>query len=170
MVIEEKNISPTETLLYFPEPQPIRGTFYHTPSTSSNLPLLQNIAETGIAEILLLTTDFLYLQSTTPENLDDLTAIALAEIDDYIVSAPATQTASEQQTAEKIRIILKTVIAPYLQKDGGDIELSDYKNGIVNVRFLGKCHGCPYAEKTLKNRVEKNLIRYLPEVREAVLI
>ncbi len=170
MIIEEKNISPTETLLYFPEPQPIRGTFYHTPSTSSNLPLLQNIAETGIAEILLLTTDFLYLQSTTPENLDDLTAIALAEIDDYIVSAPATQTASEQQTAEKIRIILKTVIAPYLQKDGGDIELSDYKNGIVNVRFLGKCHGCPYAEKTLKNRVEKNLIRYLPEVREAVLI
>lgn len=170
MVIEEKNISPTETLLFFPESLPIRGTFYHTQNTPENLPFIQSIAETGIAEILLLTTDFLYLQSTTPENLDDLTAIALAEIDDYIVSAPATQTAPEQHTAEKIRIILKTVIAPYLQKDGGDIELSDYKNGIVNVRFLGKCHGCPYAEKTLKNRVEKNLIRYLPQVREAVLI
>ncbi len=170
MIIEEKNISPTETLLFFPEPQPIRGTFYHTPSTSSNLPLLQNIAETNLAETLLLTADFLYLQSTVPEGLDDLTAITLAEIDDFIAAAPAIQTAPEQHTAEKIRIILKTVIAPYLQKDGGDIELSDYKNGIVNVRFLGKCHGCPYAEKTLKNRVEKNLIRYLPQVREAVLI
>ncbi len=170
MVIEEKNISPNETLLFFPTPLPIRGAFYHSKDTPESLPLIQNIADTSLAQTLLLTADFIYLQSNAPAELEDLTALSLAEIDDFAASAPTPQTAPEQQTTEKIRIILKTVIAPYLQKDGGDIELVSFDNGIVSVHFLGNCHGCPYAEKTLKNRVEKNLIRYLPEVREAVLV
>lgn len=170
MVIEQKNISSSETILFFPEPLPIRGTFYHTTQTPENLPFIQNIADTNMAETILLTADFLYLQSTSPQTLDDLSSVALAETDDFISAKTAVQTASEQNTPEKIRLLLKTVVAPFLQKDGGDIELADYKSGIVSVHFLGKCHGCPYAEKTLKNRVEKNLIRYLPEVREAVLV
>lgn len=170
MVIEEKNISSTETLLFFPKPLPIRGTFYHTQNTPENISVLQNIADTTLAKTILLTTDFIYLQSTKSEYLDDLTSIALAEIDDFSTSVQTPQTASEQNTIEKISIILKNIIAPFLQNDGGDIELVNYADGIVNVHFLGKCHGCPYAEKTLKNRVEKNLIRYLPEIREAVLV
>lgn len=170
MVIEQKNISSTETLLFFPEPLPIRGTFYHTAQTPEPLSFLQNIADTKMAETILLTADFLYLQSTSPQTLDDLSSIALAETDDFITSQPTAQIASEQNTPQKICLILKTIVAPFLQKDGGDIEFVSFSNGIVSVHFLGKCHGCPYAEKTLKSRVEKNLIRYLPEVREAVLV
>ena len=170
MVIEEQNISDTEILLFFPAPLPIRGAFYLEKPSSTTLPLLQNIADTQLAQTLLLTDDFLYLESTTPDSLDDLKTIALAEIDDYTATPQTIQTAPEADTLNKIKIILKTIIAPFLQKDGGDIELVDYINGTVSVHFLGKCHGCPYAEKTLKNRVEKNLIRYIPEVREAVLV
>ena len=58
-------------------------------------------------------------------------------------------------------------------------ELDDFTGSITSinaptinsiVKFLGKCHGCPYAERTLKERVEKNLIRYLPEIKEVKLI
>ncbi len=170
MVIEEKNLSSEETILFFPTPLPIRGTFYHSPNTSSASQLLDNIAQTNLAHTLLLTTDFLYIKSQAPNSLEDLTTLALAEIDDYLETAPSPQHAPETHTLEKINIILKTIIAPFLQKDGGDIKLESFENGIVKVHFLGKCNGCPYAEKTLKNRVEKNLICYLPEVHEAVLV
>lgn len=170
MVIEEKTLSSTETMLFFSKPLPLRGTFLQTQSSHETLPLLQNIAETKLEKTLLLTEDFIYIESTSPDTLDDLKAIALAEIDDFSSTDFPPQYAAEHDTEEKIKIILKNIVAPFLQKDGGDIEFINYKKGIVNVRFLGKCHGCPYAEKTLKNRVEKKLTRYLPEIREAVLV
>ena len=67
-------------------------------------------------------------------------------------------------------MILKFIIAPFLNKDGGDIEFVSLSNNIVSVKFLGKCNGCPYAMRTLKERVEKNLIRYIPKIREAILV
>lgn len=111
----------------------------------------------------------MYLHSTEPGTAEDLETLALAEIDDYVPPADAVITAKEDYTETKIKIILKTIIAPFLQKDGGDIEFRSFDNGTAVVRFLGKCQGCPYAQRTLKERVEKNLIRWLPQVREVVL-
>lgn len=51
-------------------------------------------------------------------------------------------------------------IRPSLQADGGDIEfLSVSEEGVVKVKLKGACHGCPMAQKTLKDGVE----RYLKE-------
>lgn len=56
-------------------------------------------------------------------------------------------------------------IRPSLQADGGDIELVGVdEQGIVTVRLTGACHGCPMAQITLKNGVEKFLKQELPEV------
>lgn len=97
----------------------------------------------------------MYLHSTEPGTAEDLETLALAEIDDYVPPADAVITAKEDYTETKIKIILKTIIAPFLQKDGGDIEFRSFDNGTAVVRFLGKCQGCPYAQRTLKERVEK---------------
>lgn len=167
MKIEQKKLTSAETLLYFPSPLPVIGTFC---SPSDSHPLLQNIQETDLSKTLLLTADFLYIKSKTPELLEDLEMLAIAEIDDYISTSPAPLTAPNTDIKEKITFILQLIIAPFLKKDGGDIEFINYENNTVSVRFLGKCNGCPYATKTLKERVEKNLIRYLPEIKEAVLI
>jgi Fe-S cluster biogenesis protein NfuA len=60
-------------------------------------------------------------------------------------------------------------IRPYLQNDGGDIELVDVDdNGVVQVRLRGACAGCPGAAMTLKNGVERNLKEHVPEVTEVV--
>ncbi|MCZ7662734.1 MAG: NifU family protein [Thermoleophilia bacterium] len=57
-------------------------------------------------------------------------------------------------------------IRPALQNDGGDIELVgvDEDNGVVQVRLVGACGGCPMSQMTLKNGVERILKEAVPEV------
>ena len=58
---------------------------------------------------------------------------------------------------ENIEEQIKNVIhklRPYLQRDGGDIEYVDFKDGIVYVRMLGACAGCTMIDDTLKDGVE----------------
>ena len=46
-------------------------------------------------------------------------------------------------------------LRPMLQADGGDLEFVDYFNRIVYVRLTGACEGCPHANVTIKNGIEK---------------
>ena len=56
-------------------------------------------------------------------------------------------------------------IRPALQADGGNIELVDVVDGVVQVRLKGACAGCPGAQMTLKMGVEKVLKEEIPEVK-----
>ena len=57
-------------------------------------------------------------------------------------------------------------IRPYLQRDGGDVEFVEYtEDKIVKVRLQGACHGCPAAQMTLKNGIEKILKEQYPEIK-----
>lgn len=50
-------------------------------------------------------------------------------------------------------------IRPAVQADGGDIELAGIgTDGIVSIRFLGACVGCPSAGVTLRHFIERALI------------
>jgi len=56
-------------------------------------------------------------------------------------------------------------IRPALQADGGDVELIEVTDdGIVRVRLLGACGGCPMATMTLKEGIERLLKEEVPEV------
>ena len=46
-----------------------------------------------------------------------------------------------------------------LRVDGGDVELVDITDGIVTVRLQGHCAGCPFSQMTLKNFIEKELMK-----------
>ena len=49
-------------------------------------------------------------------------------------------------------------IRPALQQDGGDIELVEVnEGGVVKVRLVGACGGCPMSQMTLKMGVERAL-------------
>ncbi|MCK5087491.1 MAG: NifU family protein [Melioribacteraceae bacterium] len=66
---------------------------------------------------------------------------------------------------EKVIDALET-IRPYLKADGGDIELVNVtEEGIVEVRLLGACVGCPMAQMTLRAGVERSLMREVPGIR-----
>ncbi len=55
-------------------------------------------------------------------------------------------------------------VRPFLQRDGGDIELVDVVDGTVKVRLKGACSGCPMSQMTLKQGVEKTLKEEVPEI------
>jgi len=61
-------------------------------------------------------------------------------------------------------------IRPFLQRDGGDIELIDVVDGVVKVKLKGACGSCPMSTMTLKMGVEKQLKEELPEVKEVVAV
>ena len=56
-------------------------------------------------------------------------------------------------------------IRPSLQADGGDVEFVSISDaGQVKVRLKGACNGCPMAQMTLKQGIEKHLKAIIPEV------
>ncbi len=62
-------------------------------------------------------------------------------------------------------------IRPSLQADGGDIELLEVSpDGVVSVKLTGACNGCPMAQVTLKEGVEKYLKKELPGISSVVSV
>jgi Fe-S cluster biogenesis protein NfuA len=51
-----------------------------------------------------------------------------------------------------------------LRRDGGDVELVDVVDGVVQVRLTGACRGCPMASQTLTHGVESVIKERIPEV------
>jgi len=66
--------------------------------------------------------------------------------------------ASVEQALAKVR--------PMLQRDGGDIELVEVTDGIAKVRLTGACKGCPMSQMTMKQGVEKLLMKEVPGLKE----
>jgi Fe-S cluster biogenesis protein NfuA len=62
-------------------------------------------------------------------------------------------------------------IRPSLQADGGNVELVDVgADGVVKVRLVGACHGCPMSQMTLKNGIERLLRQEIPEVTSVISV
>lgn len=59
---------------------------------------------------------------------------------------------------------LITKVRPYLQRDGGDIEVLNVEDGIVYVKMLGACDGCMALDVTLKQGIETMLLENVPGV------
>ena len=62
-------------------------------------------------------------------------------------------------------------IRPYLQADGGDVELIDVSSdGVVKVRLTGACSGCPMSQITLTQGVERAIMKKVTGVQKVVAI
>jgi len=68
---------------------------------------------------------------------------------------------------EKVQAVLDKV-RPSLQADGGDVKLIEVKDGVVKVKLVGHCAGCPMSMMTLKNGIERMLKQEIPEVKQVV--
>ena len=55
-------------------------------------------------------------------------------------------------------------IRPAVQMDGGDIELVDVVDGLVKLRLVGSCSGCPSSMMTLKMGIERAIRAEVPEI------
>ncbi len=74
--------------------------------------------------------------------------------------------ASGEELKKKVVEALDQV-RPYLQADGGDVELIDIDDiaKTVRVQLVGACGGCPSAAMTLKAGVESTIKKFAPEIK-----
>ncbi len=68
---------------------------------------------------------------------------------------------------DKVEAVLDK-IRPGLVADGGNVELIDVNDGVVTVKLVGACAGCPMSSMTLKNGIEQILRREIPEIKEVL--
>ena len=68
---------------------------------------------------------------------------------------------------EKVEAVLDK-IRPFLQADGGSVELVGIEGSVVKVRLMGACGSCPMSQMTLKMGVERAIKEEVPEVTEVV--
>jgi len=59
-------------------------------------------------------------------------------------------------------------VRPYLQSHGGNVELLSVEAGVVRLRLIGSCHGCPSSSLTLKTAIEKSIYDSAPDVSSIV--
>jgi Fe-S cluster biogenesis protein NfuA len=83
---------------------------------------------------------------------------------------PATNTAPTNGTngngaddlKNRLEAFIDTDVRPFLQQDGGDIELIGVDDGIVKVHLQGACGTCPSSIMTLQFGVERRLKEVFP--------
>ncbi|MGW8959071.1 NifU family protein [Paenibacillus sp. NPDC055715] len=61
-------------------------------------------------------------------------------------------------------------LRPFLQRDGGDVELVDVEDGIVKLKLVGACGSCPSSTITLKAGIERALLEEVDGVQEVVQV
>ena len=70
---------------------------------------------------------------------------------------------------ERVEAVLNRV-RPFMQADGGDIELVDVTGNCADVKMTGMCASCPSAHMTLYLGVETALREEIPEFETLRLI
>lgn len=75
---------------------------------------------------------------------------------------------TQEELVQKVEQALDE-IRPFLQNDGGDIELVSIEDRkIVNIKLLGACVDCSVNQMTLKLGVEMTIKKHVPGIEKVV--
>lgn len=72
-------------------------------------------------------------------------------------------TADDGALRERVEEALDT-IRPAIAMDGGNVEVLDIEAGVVTLRMMGACGGCPMSTMTLKRGIEQRLREMVPGI------
>lgn len=77
------------------------------------------------------------------------------------------EAADERDLAEAEEAVTSALeeLRPFVESHGGTIALETIRDGVVTVRMLGSCDGCPSSAATLTGGVEEALRRIWPNFR-----
>jgi Fe-S cluster biogenesis protein NfuA len=64
---------------------------------------------------------------------------------------------------EKIEEVLNT-LRPFLNADGGDVELVSVEDNIVKLKLLGACSSCNMSHMTMKAGIEEGIKKAVPQI------
>ena len=58
-------------------------------------------------------------------------------------------------------------IRPYLQADGGDVNVYEITDDMtVRLELVGACGACPMSSMTFKAGLEEAILKYVPEIKK----
>ena len=57
-------------------------------------------------------------------------------------------------------------VRPSLQMHGGDVELKSIKDGVVELKVKGACHGCAMASATFGDGIGEMIKQKIPAIKE----
>ena len=70
---------------------------------------------------------------------------------------------NDSENVQFIKEVLGSRVRPTVQEDGGDVKFVDFdeESGILRIKMVGACAGCPSSMATLKGGIEKMLTFYV---------
>jgi Fe-S cluster biogenesis protein NfuA len=71
---------------------------------------------------------------------------------------------------ERVEKVLDENVRPAMAEHQGNVEIRSVEDGILKLRFLGRCSGCPGARLTLEGLVTEQVTQALPEIKDVVLV
>lgn len=77
---------------------------------------------------------------------------------------------NSSEIEKKIQSVLDEHIRPAVARDGGDVTLERFEDGVAYLAMQGACSGCPSSAMTLKMGIETKLKEIVPEVVEVVAV
>jgi len=75
-----------------------------------------------------------------------------------------------QTLLERAEKVLDEQVRPAMAEHQGNVEIKSLEDGVLRLRFLGKCSGCPAARLTLEGLVSEKIREALPEITDVVLV
>ena len=75
-----------------------------------------------------------------------------------------------REDLEKIEAVLNEQVRPALRAHGGELEVDHLEGGVLYVKLLGQCSGCPSADLTNETLVEAEVVKALPELVQRVSV
>lgn len=71
---------------------------------------------------------------------------------------------------KRIETVLEEKVRPALRAHGGEIQVDRLENGVLYVKLLGQCAGCPSADLTNETLVEAEVVAAVPELVSKVAV
>lgn len=90
------------------------------------------------------------------------------EIDVPDAPQPGEGQAENSEELQAIKNIIRTQVAPSLGSHGGSVEVVDFKEGTLYLKFMGGCQGCSQVSQTVKHGIEALLKKTVPSVKQIV--
>ena len=137
---------------------------------------VKNLLSFDGIELVLISENFLSVKKNKSTSWDTIKPSVISSINDYfeknkgpIISKKKYEEAKSNEdnddVVKRINEVLESKVSPAVARDGGDIKLVSFKDGVVKVELRGSCSGCPSSLMTLKQGVQNLLRHYVKEVK-----
>ena len=74
------------------------------------------------------------------------------------------------EALKRIETVLEEKVRPILREHGGEVAIDHLEDGVLYVKMLGQCAGCPSSDLTTENLVEAELLKAVPDLVEKVVV